>query len=251
MTRTAMDESFNEIAAISVLPATALQDLFDKGFAVISGPVAPDKLPQLTEAYDAAVATASADDKRTSRTGSNTRVRDFVNRSVEFDGLYLHGPVLEACCRIILQPFKLSTMHSRTVLPHSESQGLHVDFSSDNHGWPMVGFIIMIDEFRIDNGSTRFIPGSHKWSRASIDRMTGLVADDERQVVATGSAGSVIVYNGSVLHGFTANRSDEPRRSIQGAYIRRDAESSIDWAVRLLPQTRERISSLAAYLLDA
>ena len=225
--------------------------MVDSGFVVIPGPVAPDRLPQLAETYDAAVAAASAEDKRTSVTGSNTRVRDFVNRGAEFDGLYLYGPVLEACCRVIGQPFRLSTMHSRTILPHSPAQGLHVDFRRDSQGWPMVGFIMMIDEFRTDNGATRFIPGSHTWSRASSNLITDLVADDHRQVLGTGSPGSVIVYNGSVLHGFTANKSNEPRRSIQGAYIRRVARPSMNWAERLLPQTRERIGSLAKYLLDA
>ena len=72
---------------------------------------------------------------------STTRVHDFVNRSPEFDGLYVYKPVLEACCRIIGQPFKLSTMLGRTVRPYSRAQDLHVDFKREGDGWPMVGFI--------------------------------------------------------------------------------------------------------------
>lgn len=59
----------------------------------------------------------------------------------------------------------------------------------------------------------------------------------------------MIVYNGSVWHGHTANRIGEPRRSIQGAYIRRDAESWIKQAERIRPETLGRIGDLAKYLL--
>ena len=62
-------------------------------------------------------------------------------------------------------------------------------------------------------------------------------------------AGSVIVYNGSVWHGHGLNFTDAPRRSIQGAYIRRDATPSIDFRARMHPETLARISDLAKYLL--
>jgi hypothetical protein len=45
------------------------------------------------------------------------------------------------------------------------------------------------------------------------------------------------------------NRSVEPRRSIQGAYILRDADSGENLRARMLPETLSRISPLARYLL--
>jgi len=140
-------------------------------------------------------------------------------------------------------------MHARTVNPKSPAQALHVDFPVENAGWPMVGFIIMVDEFRTDNGATRFVPGSHKWPTIPSACMKNPAADHERQALACGPAGSVIVYNGSVWHGHAANQTVEPRRSIQGAYIRRDAESGINQAARIRPETLGRISPLAKYLL--
>ncbi|HEX8267022.1 MAG TPA: hypothetical protein VF596_16590 [Pyrinomonadaceae bacterium] len=53
----------------------------------------------------------------------------------------------------------------------------------------------------------------------------------------------------SVWHGHTANSSDEPRRSIQGAYIRREAQSGVNLTKRMLPETLARISPLAKYVL--
>ena len=244
---TLMDDWFSILAAGCELSPGALQDLRDLGFVVIPGPVAPDGLTNLAGAYDSAVASAAADDVSVGST--TTRTHDFVNRGPEFDGLYIYQPVLEACCRIIGQPFKLSTMLARTVRPHSQAQSLHVDFKRDAYGWPMVGFIFMVDEFRPDNGATCFVPGSHRWSTIPGDLMNDRVTDAGRQVQACGPAGSVIVYNGSGWHGHSANQSGEPRRSIQGAYIRREAQAGLNLAARMRPETLGRIGPLAKYLL--
>lgn len=74
-------------------------------------------------------------------------------------------------------------------------------------------------------------------------------SDHERQVLACGPAGSVILYNGSVWHGHAANQTGESRRSIQGAYIRRHAESWVDQAARIRPETLSRVGPLAKHVL--
>lgn len=242
-----MHDWFSVIGAGCELPAGAVQDLRDVGFIVIPGAVAPDGLARLAAAYDLAVASADSDDVSVGST--TTRVHDFVNRGLEFDALYVYQPVLEACYHIIGQAFKLSSLLARSVRPRMPAQALHVDFERDTDGWPMIGFILMADEFRRDNGATRFIPGSHKWSTIPDELMNHPLADYEGQVVACGPAGSVIVYNGSVRHGHAVNTSGEPRRSIQGAYIRREARSGVNLPARMRPETLGRISPLARYLL--
>ena len=230
------------------LSADACQELDEAGFTVVPGPVPIKDHARLAAAYDAVINRAEPGDVKVG--SSTTRVRDFVNRGPEFDGLYLHPPVLKACCRIINEPFRLSTIHARTLRPGLPAQNLHVDFERDAHGWTMVGFIFMVDEFRDDNGATRFVPGSHLWSAVPPDLVLGdLKADYPGQVLTYGPAGSMIVFNGSVWHGHTVNRRREPRRSIQGAYIRRDAESGENLPARMLPETLSRIGQLAKYLL--
>jgi ectoine hydroxylase-related dioxygenase (phytanoyl-CoA dioxygenase family) len=242
-----MHDWFSVIGAGCELSAGALHDLRDSGFVVIPGAVAPGGLARLAAAYDSAVASASSDDVSVGST--TTRVHDFVNRGPEFDELYVYRPVLEACCYTIAQPFRLSSLLARTVRPRSREQALHVDFERDADGWPMVGFILMVDEFRSDNGATRFVPGSHRWPTIPDGLVNDPLADYEGQVLACGPAGSLIVYNGSVWHGHTANSSGEQRRSIQGAYIRRDAQSGVNPPARMRPETLARISPLAKYLL--
>ena len=242
-----MDEWFKTIAAEADLPEDIAWQLREVGYVVIEGMLDHAECAQLSEAYDAAVLAAHPDDVRIR---SSTRISDFVNRGPDFDGLYLYGPLLAACCQIIARPFKLSTMHARTLEPGTPVESLHVDFKRYDDGWPMVGFIIMVDEFRNDNGATRFVPGSHLSTNAPDDAMEDATADYQGQVMACGPAGSIIIYNGSVWHGWTANRSAKPRRSIQGAFIRREAQSGGNLPARMRPETLQRIGSLAKYLLD-
>jgi ectoine hydroxylase-related dioxygenase (phytanoyl-CoA dioxygenase family) len=250
--KTLMDDWFNVITANCKLSTDAIHALHDIGFIVVSGAVLPERLEQLAAAYDSAVtsALASADSDIAKIGSTTTRVHDLVNRGPEFDGLYVFQPVLDACYQVIGRPYKLSCMLARTLHPHTPAQNLHVDFKQDKIGWPMIGFILMIDEFRSDNGATRFVLGSHKLPEGPDEVMKDSTADFEGQMLACGPPGSIIIYNGSIWHGYTANRSSQPRRSIQGAFIRREAQAALDQQARIRPETQARIGDLAKYLLD-
>ena len=242
-----MDDWFAALAAGNRLPDAAQQELRERGFVVVPGPVPRGQLPTLARAYDAAVASAAPEDIGGGRT--TTRVHDFVNRGPAFDALYVHPPLLATCCRFIGQPFRLSALHARAVRPHAPAQELHVDYERDGGGWPMVGFILMVDEFRPDNGATRFVPGSHGSPAAPPGLPADRTARHPDEVLATGPAGSVIVYSGSAWHGHSANSTGEQRRSLQGAYIRRHAPSGMDLPARMRPETLARIGPLAKYVL--
>jgi hypothetical protein len=219
----------------------SLDELLEVGFTIIPGPVPHDDLPRLQAAYDLAVASAESSDIHIGST--STRVSDLVNRGPAFDDIYIYPPLIEACRLVIDQPFRLSAMHARTLHPGAKAQPMHVDFAADDRGWPMVGFILMVDDFREENGATRFVPGSHKWR--DKDPVQAKAAGE---VAAVGPAGWIIVYNGSILHEHGTNSSLSPRRSIQGAFIRRSEMPSIDPS-RMKNETLQRISPLARYLL--
>ena len=228
-----------------------LETLRDIGFCVIPGPVSPSAVAALSSAYDAAVASADPSDIRTSSNSArSTRIPDFVNRDPIFDLLYVYEPILEACRSIIGEHFKLSAFHGRTVEPGATAQGLHVDVFRDDPAWPLVGFILMVDAFSIDNGATRFVPRSHTITATPAEVMVDTTQDYDGQQLACGPAGSVIVFNGSTWHGFTANRSDRGRRSVQGAFIPRRGKAALDHAARIRPETRQRLGALGRYLLD-
>ena len=214
-----------------------MDSLIRDGFAVISGAVPTDAVGPLADAYDRAVLEADRCDVRHGST--TTRVDDLVNRGPEFDPLYVYPPLLEACRSILGTDIKLSTMLARTLRPATPPQELHQDFPRDGRGWTMVGFIFMIDEFRAENGATCFLPGSH---------LSGRMAD-VRPVPACGRPGSVLIYNGAVWHGHGSNETPLPRRSIQGAFLRRDLKSGFDLPGRMRPETLARIGPAARSLI--
>ena len=236
-----------ELSSEDDVPSGMLAALQDSGFVLLPQAVGPERLPCLLAAYHLAVASATGDDVRHGST--STRVTDFVNRGGAFDDVYMFPALLRACHAVIGGPFKLSSFLSRSLRPGSATQELHVDVRRDTPDWPLVGFILMIDDFRPDNGATRFVPGSHRWSGLPEHDLPDVHADHPQQVLACGPAGSLLVFNGSAWHGHTANRSDEPRRSLQGAFIPRDGRAATDFGARMQPETYERLTPLARYIL--
>src|ERR1051325_3210108 len=115
-----MDNWFASISTETQLSDGAAYALDTAGFMVMPGPVGGASLAALAHLYDDAVSGADPDDIKVGST--TTRVRDFVNRDAAFDELYLYPPMLQACCRVIGQPFKLSTMHARTVRARTPAQ---------------------------------------------------------------------------------------------------------------------------------
>jgi len=242
-----MVDWFGSLAAMNRLPVDTAYKLRHRGFDVLPGAVPDDHIEPLVDAYTAAVSSATGADVRVGST--STRVSDLVNRGEAFDGLYIFPALLAACCRVIGGPFKLSSLVARTLRPHSPAQELHVDVRRDSADWPILGFILMVDEFRPENGATRFVPGSHEWLSTPEETVGDVRADHHGQALACARAGSLLIFNGSAWHGHTANTSDQPRRSIQGHFIPRDGQAATDFAARMQPQTHARLGPLARYVL--
>ena len=240
-----MSDWFSALTSGSHVTEAVGSELHTRGFIVIPGPVPAHQMGRLKAGYDAVMASATADDIRVGST--TTRVSDLVNRGAECDDLYVYPPLLEACRRVIGRPFRLSSLIARTLRPHQPAQGLHVDVRRDSADWPLLGFILMVDEFNPDNGATCFIPGSHAWPETPQDATPDQSAVG--QVPACGHEGSLIVFNGSAWHGHGVNTTSEPRRSIQGFFMPRDGQAGTDFAARMTPETRARLSPLAHHLL--
>jgi ectoine hydroxylase-related dioxygenase (phytanoyl-CoA dioxygenase family) len=229
--------------------AAALAELRTHGFCVVPNVVPSAHLAPISAAYDRAFVEGAPPDLRTSSSGGDRRLFHLVDRAPEFDELYMLEPVLAACVESIGPQFKLSSLGGRTVLPGAAKQPLHVDVRPDQDAWPLLAFIVMVDEFRADNGATRFVRGSHRAETREGAREGNHRPDDDSAVQVCGEPGSVIVYFGSTWHGYSANRSSEPRRAIQGAYIPRGGTAAVDWAARTNPATRNRLSPAARHVL--
>ena len=219
------------------------------GFVVLPGPFSTAELVRVQAAYDSACSLASPQDMRIGR--ASTRVSDLVNRGGEFDAIYTWGPVLDAARRVIGGPFRLSALHARTLHPRAPAQELHVDVPRTSDAWPMLGIILMVDEFRPDNGATRFVPGSHRWTALPEDALADRIAPYPGEIPACGPAGSTILFDASTWHGHTANMSSAGRRSVQGTFIPRTGRPATDFVSRMAPGTLARLSAIAREVIGA
>jgi hypothetical protein len=59
----------------------------------------------------------------------------------------------------------------------------------------------------------------------------------------------MIIFNGAIWHGHTANIIPDVRRPIQGYFVRRRVRSRFDIRKHLLPAARARMSPLGRYPL--
>jgi ectoine hydroxylase-related dioxygenase (phytanoyl-CoA dioxygenase family) len=180
---------------------------------------------------------------------TTTRMSDLLAYASVFDNVYLHPPLLKACSHIIGEPFKLSSFLARTLRGKTPAQELHTDLARGSEDAPLLGFILMIDSFREENGATRFVPTSHNWTDLPCDRLPDARAQHSNEVLGCGESGTMIIFNGAIWHSHTANATPDPRRSIQGYFVRRSARSGFDFRNRLLPAARRRMNPLARYLL--
>jgi ectoine hydroxylase-related dioxygenase (phytanoyl-CoA dioxygenase family) len=70
-----------------------------------------------------------------------------------------------------------------------------------------------LTDFTEANGATRLVPGTHQ-----ADRSPQPFGERVKTIAAEMSAGSVLVFDGSIWHGGGANHADEPRLGIAMNY---------------------------------
>jgi len=123
-------------------------------------------------------------------------------------------PLLEAA---IGPDLVLASLNSRVVRPGEGAQAFHADVPLQlrKHGAPvMMNTIWMLDDFTLDNGATRIVPGSHRSALPAPPE--GLEIPLVHQAVAP--AGSVLAFNGQCWHAGGANRARRPRHALFGHY---------------------------------
>lgn len=212
------------------LPPEFIRELIEFGFVILPGAVSTGRLAEITAAYDDLMISGSGPDFKV---GSTTTRLYFVDSRVAFENIYQYPPLLEACKQLIGESFKLSSLLGRTLRAGSPAQDLHADIPRDSADAPMVGFILMLDAFKEENGATRFVPGSQNWPDVPSNRLADPRLKWEGEILACGDAGSMIIFNAAVWHGHTANATSRARRSIQGYFVRRGADQAADFSGEL------------------
>ena len=181
------------------------------------------------------------------------RLADLANKSEAFDGIYLNSRVLAAAQYVIGRPFKLSSVNGHDPLPGQGAQALHEDAVRTDGNIEqndLMNSMWMLDDVTEENGATRIVPGSHRWSKQPRNMLEHQVEPHPDQALLTGKSGTVAVFNGHAWHSCTQNRTTRPRRMIHGAFIARELPQQTNQRKHLRPETAKRLSPAARFILD-
>lgn len=180
------------------------------------------------------------------------RLSDLVNKDPMFEVVFTHPRVLAAVAHVLDGDLRFSSLNSRAALPGEGLQALHADWKGATPAgeYFVCNSLWMLDDFTGENGATRLVPGTHRDGRTPPQVMDDPRASHPDEVLATGPAGTVVVFNAHTWHGGTLNRSDRPRRAMHGYFCRRHVPQQTDQRRYLRPETRARLSPAARVVLD-
>jgi ectoine hydroxylase-related dioxygenase (phytanoyl-CoA dioxygenase family) len=153
------------------------------------------------------------------------RLANLVDKGEVFGRAIAMREILDCVGHVLGPEFKLSSLNVRSANPLSTwVQPLHCDMAAiaDDRGYWVTNTVWMLDDFTLENGPTRLIPGSHRWGRLPQQSLADPRAPHPDEILLTGKAGTVVVMNAHLWHGGTANRTERPRCAMHGFYARSD-----------------------------
>jgi ectoine hydroxylase-related dioxygenase (phytanoyl-CoA dioxygenase family) len=189
------------------------QALKDDGGVIVEGFLAPAVVTRIRDEVAGARATANPGMKHLNPAiqffyGDKTRhVNGMAARSRTFATEVLIHPVFLGICDRVLLPscarYQLNLGHLIDRGPGAQAQLLHRDelvwvHMPRPHPELQIASMIALEDFRVENGATRLVPGSHRWPHARKPEPHE-IAD------AVMPAGSAVIYLGSTIHGAGTN----------------------------------------------
>jgi ectoine hydroxylase-related dioxygenase (phytanoyl-CoA dioxygenase family) len=118
------------------------------------------------------------------------------------------APFTERIILHLTQTIYIHPSQGRQVLHRDRlAWGTHLPLNIE----PQFNTMWALTDFTAANGATRVVPGSHRWDWEHR-------AEPEQICQAEMSAGSVLIYSGSVLHSGGQNDSDEARLGLNITY---------------------------------
>lgn len=244
--------------------------LDEDGFFIVPNAFAPDDIAEMKAEFDRLLGVeGGAGGHEVHIEPGAPRLANLFNKSAAFDRCLRCQPTM-AAAHALLGEIQVYSLNARNPLKGQGQQPLHSDVprvhASD---WRVINSMIMLDDMTPDNGPTRVVPGSHKWTpinvpdvnMAEVTHIDVRPEDRDRlpadplapypgEVKLTGPAGSVAVINGHIWHGGTRSESGAPRRVLHLAISRRNLPQQLVEREHLTPALHERSTAGQRYLLN-
>jgi ectoine hydroxylase-related dioxygenase (phytanoyl-CoA dioxygenase family) len=220
----------------------AIAGLERDGYAVLADAITAPEVARVRADLEAllAITPRGRDDFEGRQT---RRVYALFAKTRALDAMATHPEILRILDHF-LGHYQLSAPAAIAIEPGQGAQPLHPDDAiyplPRPHGELVVNVMWPLVDFTEQNGATRIVPGSHRWTDRRPDPDTATVAVEA-------PAGSAIVYLGNVWHGGGENRSASTRLGVVLHY-------AVGWLRQvenhLLAVPRETVRALPARLQE-
>ncbi|KAL4735913.1 hypothetical protein BDV11DRAFT_23839 [Aspergillus similis] len=225
--------------------AAAKASLDENGFAVV--PNILDR-PTIKNIYERLWTAADENQRRgvdlfmpaLDPNGSNVRVFYLLELDAAFRELVQHPAALEIVKIVLGEEVLVSNFTANIAKPGSGSMALHSDQSlvvSEPWEAPWaVNIIWCLSDVYFENGSTLYIPGSHRWKRRN--EVPSNAAEMLRPFVA--KAGSIIAMDARVWHTSGANiTKDQDRALLFAFYTAPFLRQQVNWTAVFSKEMRD------------
>jgi ectoine hydroxylase-related dioxygenase (phytanoyl-CoA dioxygenase family) len=231
--------------------ADHLERMKRDGFTIVEGAIEPslvetlrDDIFRLERELAVAPATNLFEGTRTHR------IYNLLARGAVYQQVPVHAEVLPIVEGVLDRGCLVSSLSSIAIGPGETEQPLHADDQLIPLPKPHVSIICntmwALTDFTIENGATRVVPGSHL-----ADRSPQPFGEPAEFQFAEMTAGSVLVFDGSIWHGGGANRTTERRLGLAMNYcagwIRQQENQQLGIPLEVARGFSERLRKLAGF----
>lgn len=183
--------------------------------------------------------------------GGSQRSYNLPAKLAACDRLMEHPIILKLMGNLLEEDFVISDFSANSIAPQSGTSYWHIDspFTMVPEPVPKMPLAIqvgwLIDDFKVENGSTVVVPGTHTSGKKPPWTYDSL----EDEVALTGPAGSLVFWFSQVWHRAGNNTTDRPRRAILGNYIRSWIKPLSDFTRSIPTEVLQSYSPRLRYLL--
>jgi ectoine hydroxylase-related dioxygenase (phytanoyl-CoA dioxygenase family) len=236
--------------------AQARRDLGEFGYCILAHVLTPAEVRQLRELVLAELATDEAIDASLVQgffgdpDDRNRRLWRLPPRHKAFQDLVEHPVVLKFAedflgPSIIQESILCQNLSANITRPGSQAMGIHADLGFMRSPWPtepvMIQFAWAIDDYTVENGATRFVPGSHLAGHSPDP------SEPHYSEAAVAPAGSVIVWDARTWHHTGANvTADKSRIGIICGYTQPWVRTQVNWSA-VIPLEEQKTLSPRLY----
>jgi ectoine hydroxylase-related dioxygenase (phytanoyl-CoA dioxygenase family) len=207
----------------------AKRDFEEHGYCLVANALTPEEVKAARDRLiEVAFEEAEAGTAFIDGGGANQRVWTLLNKGPEFVALAQHPLALKMMDHIMgqqhhdwypgddLPQYLLGSITANIAGPGGDRMHIHTDQFYVPHPWPSFPLVTniawLLDDATVENGATRFIPGTHKLiTRPGPE-------DHKRSIGATAPAGTAAFFDGRLWHGTGANTTKDQKRHVILSY---------------------------------